>query len=98
MSPVQATRLRFPEHLRHDEAHAALAALQGKLQAGATQSISLAALHTFDSSALAVMLALQRSARNSSGELTWQDVPPRMQSLAQVYGVLPLLHLEPPSH
>ncbi|MEY2781093.1 MAG: hypothetical protein RL307_797 [Pseudomonadota bacterium] len=98
MSPVSSTQLTFPERVQHEEARFALTALRGQLQAGAKQSVSLAQLKTFDSSALALMLALQRSARAQSGELTWMDVPPLMQSLAQVYGVMSLLGLEAPSH
>ena len=98
MSPVSSTQLAFPEQVQHEEARLAWSALKGQLKAGAKQSVSLAALKTFDSSALALMLALQRSARAQSGELTWTDVPPRMQTLAEVYGVLPLLGLEAPSH
>ena len=90
--------LNFPSLLQHEQAREALAHLTRQLQAGARQSASLAALQDFDSSALSVMLALLRVARAQSGDLIWHDVPPRIRSLAQVYGVDSVLGLDAPGH
>jgi len=79
--------LRFPPRLQSDQAREVLDALRRELLPAQTQSVSLADLQTFDSSALAVMLDLQRSAQAHAGQVSWHDVPPRMQALAQLYGV-----------
>lgn len=83
--------LSFPQRLQSDQAREVLDRLTRELVPAQTQAVSLAELQTFDSSALAVMLALQRSAKAMAGQVAWRDVPPRMQALAQLYGVDALL-------
>ena len=53
--------LSFPQRLQSDQAREVLDRLTRELVPAQTQTVSLAELQTFDSSALAVMLALQRS-------------------------------------
>lgn len=67
-------------------AKAALAAGLAQIAAGAT-SVNCAPLAQFDSSALAVLLAWQRAARERGGALAILNLPPALASLARAYGV-----------
>jgi phospholipid transport system transporter-binding protein len=49
--------------------------------------IDLGNIKTADSSAVAVLLAWQRSAASVGATLTYQNIPPSLQSLAELYGV-----------
>ena len=71
-------------NLTHESAKAALAA-------GAT-AVDCAALTQFDSSALAVLIAWQRAARERGAPLAVLNLPPALASLARAYGVDSLLH------
>ncbi|RQS72262.1 STAS domain-containing protein [Burkholderia sp. Bp8963] len=72
--------------LTHASAKAALAAGLAQIGAGAT-AVDCAALTQFDSSALAVLLAWQRAARSRGATLDIRNLPPKLASLAQAYGV-----------
>ncbi|MGU7774031.1 STAS domain-containing protein [Burkholderia sp. MR1-5-21] len=72
--------------LTHASAQAALAAGLAQIGAGAT-AVDCAALTQFDSSALAVLLAWQRAARSRGATLDILNLPPKLESLAQAYGV-----------
>ncbi len=54
-------------------------------------SIDLSAVQTCDSSAVAVLFAWQREAQARGIALNVSGVPPALLSLAEVYGVEPLL-------
>jgi phospholipid transport system transporter-binding protein len=72
--------------LTHASAKAALAEGLAHIGAGAT-AVDCAALTQFDSSALAVLLAWQRAARERNVTLDILNLPPKLASLAQAYGV-----------
>ncbi|TFW10799.1 STAS domain-containing protein [Massilia arenosa] len=58
---------------------------------GGEREIDLRAVHTADSSAVAVLLAWQRTARKVGGTLSYRNIPAGLHSLAHVYGVDVLL-------
>ncbi|WP_179403074.1 STAS domain-containing protein [Burkholderia guangdongensis] len=72
--------------LTHASAKAALAAGLSRIAAGDT-AVDCAALAQFDSSALAVLLAWQRSAQARGATLDIVNLPPKLASLAHAYGV-----------
>ncbi|ABC39184.1 STAS domain-containing protein [Burkholderia thailandensis] len=76
--------------LTHASAKAALAQGLARIEAGAT-AVECGALAQFDSSALAVLLAWQRAARARGVTLDIVNLPPKLASLAQAYGVDTLL-------
>lgn len=59
--------------------------------AGSTWVFNASAVESFDSAGLALLLSCRRHALQHSQILQVESLPPRLQSLAQVYGVLPLL-------
>ena len=88
--------LPLPARLTHREAAATLAQLQTALSeqpAGQALVIDAAPLQHFDSSALVVLLGLQRDAAGRGVDCRLHAVPARLQQLAQVYGVLGLVGL-----
>jgi phospholipid transport system transporter-binding protein len=84
---------RLPERLLLDDAAATLAALRGAVAGagGDVVTVDAGALRHFDSSAVAVLLELQREARQQGRSLRVRDWPPRLQDLVKVYGVQELL-------
>jgi phospholipid transport system transporter-binding protein len=62
-----------------------------QVPAGTVAELDLGALQHFDSSALALVLALLRSAQQAGVELRLHAVPPRLRDLTVVYGVGDLL-------
>ncbi|AOJ08615.1 anti-anti-sigma factor [Burkholderia sp. ABCPW 14] len=76
--------------LTHASATAALAEGLARIDAGAT-AVDCGALAQFDSSALAVLLAWQRAARARGVTLDILNLPPKLASLAQAYGIDTLL-------
>jgi phospholipid transport system transporter-binding protein len=85
--------LVLPATLTHPQASACLQLLlQGlEAEAGAEVVVDCAALATFDSSALAVLLECRRAALYDGKALTARAMPQALQSLAQLYGVQALL-------
>ena len=67
-------------------AKSALADGLARVDAGAT-AVDCAALTQFDSSALAVLLAWQRAAKARGATLDILNLPPKLASLANAYGV-----------
>ncbi len=55
-------------------------------------SIDLAGVTTVDSAAVATLLAWQRTARREGKTLTFTNLPDGLRSLAELYGVIDLLH------
>ncbi|AOK51614.1 STAS domain-containing protein [Burkholderia stagnalis] len=77
--------------LTHASAKAALATGLAQIGAGAT-AVDCAGLAQFDSSALAVLLAWQRAAQARGTPLAILNLPPKLASLAQAYGVDALIN------
>ncbi|MEM5404998.1 MULTISPECIES: STAS domain-containing protein [Paraburkholderia] len=83
-------RFAIGANLTHESAKAALSAGFAQISAGATV-VDCAALTQFDSSALAVLIAWQRAARERGASLAVLNMPPALASLARAYGVDSLL-------
>lgn len=85
--------LVLPATLTHAQAGACLQLLlQGlKAEAGAQVLVDCAALTTFDSSALAVLLECRRAALYEGKPLAVKSMPGSLQELSRLYGVQPLL-------
>ena len=84
----------LPVRLTHAEAPACLAACAVELRrttAGESAELDAGALQDFDSSAVALLLALARVARERGVELRLLALPPRLRELAVLYGVGSLL-------
>jgi phospholipid transport system transporter-binding protein len=84
----------LPVRLTHAEAPACLAACAVELRrttAGEPAELDAGALQDFDSSAVALLLALARVARERGVELRLLALPPRLRELAVLYGVGSLL-------
>ncbi len=79
--------------LTFNEAKVVLAAGLQAIASGQT-SIDLAELNTVDSSAVATLLAWQRAASTTGRPLTFTNLPRNLKSLAQLYGVEPLLNAQ----
>ncbi len=85
--------LTLPATLTDREARAALASLTQAMSsepAGAVV-VDASALAEFDSSALAVLLECQRAARAAGRDFGVRRPPPKLASLARLYGVEELL-------
>jgi phospholipid transport system transporter-binding protein len=85
--------LTLPAKLRHDSAASSVRALSA-LQAGESDTEVIAdasALHEFDSSALAVLLACRRQALANGRTFSVRGLPERLRHLAGLYGVEALL-------
>ncbi|CAD6557641.1 hypothetical protein LMG27952_06428 [Paraburkholderia hiiakae] len=78
-------------NLTHESAKATLSAGFAQISAGAT-AVDCGALTQFDSSALAVLIAWQRAARERGAPLAVLNLPPALASLARAYGVDSLLN------
>ncbi len=84
----------LPARLTHAESPACLAACEAALRLGAAgepAELDAGALQDFDSSAVALLLALVRAARERGVELRLQALPQRLRELAVLYGVGELL-------
>lgn len=84
--------LQLPATLTHGQASACLRNLGQALRAEpAVAVLDAGDLITFDSSALAVLLELQRMAARTGKTLALQGLSPRLLALATLYGVASLL-------
>ena len=84
----------LPARLTHAESPSCLAACEAALRLGAAgepAELDASALQDFDSSAVALLLALVRAARERGVELRLQALPQRLRELAVLYGVGELL-------
>jgi len=80
----------LPVRLMHEQAQACCAQLVSAIEsspAGAAVEVDAGALEHFDSSALAVILEARRRAAASGRTVVLVDPPPRLQSLARLYGI-----------
>ena len=85
--------LVLPAELTHEQARAGLGLLRraAAAEGGTEVLVDATALTRFDSSALAVLLALRRSCRRAGQTLAVRGMAPRLRVLAGLYGVNPLL-------
>jgi len=97
---MPTTMLKLPASVRMAQAPALWVALQASLRAeaaqvrsaaGAVVRISAAELQQFDSSVLSLLLSAARLCSDEGVRLSLQQVPPKLQELARVYGVAELL-------
>jgi phospholipid transport system transporter-binding protein len=84
-APARLTQAEFADYLRTCEAAA------GALSAGQEARLDASALQTFDSSALAVLLAVRRRVLSVGAQLRIVGLPQRLRDLATLYGVSELL-------
>ncbi len=98
MTPT-ATVLALPPSVGLDEAKAVLGTLKQAVVGGPAEAliVDAAALQSFDSSALAVLLECRRWAQASNRPFVLRDPPPRLNQLARLYGVASLLGIEAPA-
>jgi phospholipid transport system transporter-binding protein len=90
--------LALPAKLTIAEARAALPALQAQsMPEGGAVVVDASALESFDSSAIATLLALRRNALAAGCGFSVSDAPQAMVDLAGLYGVAELLNLNPRS-
>jgi len=82
--------MKLPATLTLDQAAALGAALPADGSAGA---IDASALREFDTSALALLLQAKRLAQAAGRGFEVNGAPPKLQQLAQLYGVHELLGL-----
>lgn len=84
--------LSLPATLTQSDASACLEQLTDGLKSEATQVVVDAArLRSFDTSALAVLLALRRECARAGKHFAVQGLPQRLRDLASLYGVESLL-------
>ena len=85
--------LRLPDTLVHTTAAAALTELLRAVRAEPSANVALdaTALLRFDSTALAVLLELRRTALQAGKTLVLQGIPSRLSDLARLYGIDELL-------
>ena len=84
--------LLLPATLTHDQATACVQNLVRSLASEPKAAVlDAAALTSFDSSALAVVLELRRACARVGKELVVQGLPAQLLALATLYGVHPLL-------
>lgn len=82
----------LPATLMHAQAERCLSELRAQMGTGeGVVALDAGALQSFDSSALAVLLACRRLALASGRGFEVYHMPERLQSLAHVYGVQDLL-------
>lgn len=82
----------LPAELLHVNAVAQSAALLASLrEGGGAWALDASALQEFDSSALSVLLELQREAAKAGQSLSISAAPAKLRELAALYGVAELL-------
>ena len=89
-----SSTIALPSVLNADVAVQAQAQLRQQIQAlrqGTPVVLDAAAVQSFDSAGLALLLACRRVALARGGCLQVQGWPASLRALAQVYGVMPLL-------
>jgi phospholipid transport system transporter-binding protein len=81
--------MQLPAKATIAEASALLAQLDG------VDEVDAGALQDFDSSTVALLLEARRRAHARGAALVVRNAPPKLRSLAQLYGVDELLSFEP---
>lgn len=91
--PKRADVLTLPNELTHAQATDCLAQLIAPLaEQPSPVQVDAAPLRHFDSSALAVLLALRRACTGVGKPMVLQGLPDGLRDLAVLYGVEGLLH------
>lgn len=85
--------LQLPTNLTHADATACLDALATGVQQEVSTDVVIdaAPLRRFDSSALAVLLAVRRECARAGKRFAVQGLPDRLRDLAALYGIESLL-------
>lgn len=88
--------LQLPATLTHNTATACLAELLLAVgsEPSACVAVNAGSLVQFDSTALAVLLALRRAVLPVGKTLSLNAVPPRLSDLARLYGIADLLPVQ----
>jgi phospholipid transport system transporter-binding protein len=79
--------LDMPAVLTHREARACLRDWVARLPVQGEVQLEASGLQRFDSSALAVLVALQRAARARGCQVRVRQLPSQARQLARVYGI-----------
>lgn len=82
-----STALSMPAVLTHQQAQACLRDWAQRLPTHGEVMLDAAGLQRFDSSALAVLLALQRAALGRGCRVQVRGLPSQARQLARVYGI-----------
>ncbi len=85
--------IALPPQLTMADAHQALERLRPRVESDPAPHIDASALATLDTSAIAVLLELRRTAAAAGAVLTIDGVPAKLSDLARLYGVAALLAL-----
>lgn len=88
--------LHLPATLVHSTATACLASLlqSARAEPSASVTVDASGLVRFDSTALAVLLALRRAVMLAGKGLVLQALPSRLSDLARLYGIAELLPVQ----
>jgi phospholipid transport system transporter-binding protein len=89
--------MKLPATITMESAAAAHASVQAAMQQGSSAravEVDAVELKAFDTSALAVLLAAQRSAHAKGQSLLIRHPPAKLKQLAALYGVSELLGLQ----
>ena len=94
MPDTIAASLQLPQELTYRQARECLMRLRPLVQGAAGQRVQIdaSAIQVFDSSALAVLLALRRAALEVKKQLLVLGLPAGLQSMAALYGIQDLLN------
>ena len=89
-----AASLQLPQELTYRQARECLMRLRPLVQGAVGQRVQIdaSAVQVFDSSALAVLLALRRAALEVKKQLLVLGLPAGLQSMAALYGIQDLLN------
>jgi phospholipid transport system transporter-binding protein len=92
VSAASAAALSLPAEVTHAQAGLLRAAFGREARTGGGDLIvDAAALRRFDSSVLALLLALRRDSQSAGRRFAVRALPERLRALAVVYGVAELL-------
>ena len=94
MPDTIAASLQLPQELTYRQARECLMRLRPLVQGAVGQRVQIdaSAVQMFDSSALAVLLALRRAALEAKKQLLVLGLPAGLQSMAALYGIQDLLN------
>ena len=94
MPDTIAASLQLPQELTYRQARECLMRLRPLVQGAVGQRVQIdaSAVQVFDSSALAVLLALRRAALEVKKQLLVLGLPAGLQSMAALYGIQDLLN------
>ena len=94
MPDTIAASLQLPQELTYRQARECLMRLRPLVQGAVGQRVQIdaSAVQMFDSSALAVLLALRRAALEVKKQLLVLGLPAGLQSMAALYGIQDLLN------